>query len=198
MDHKGNAAHIVQFDVIARESTRLGLIMRKIPIVLGGILFAVAGYTTLVIAAMTQKPFEHLLVCADAGGLNYPFSKNLCRFYLHNFRGSPEDIAILEKGIGASFVAQGSSPLSEREAILHDLIAKGLDINNLGMHHMTALHEAVLANAVDEVDLLLRNGANPNLKDEKFGLTSLELAEKLQRERTGGVDRGAIIRLLRG
>src|SRR5262245_22725558 len=108
--------------------------MRKSTLAAGILLFAFTSYTALIVTAMTQKPFEHLLVCADAGGLNIPFSKNMCRFYLHNFRGSTEDIAALENGIGASFIAQGTAPLPEREAILKDLIAKGLDINHIGVN----------------------------------------------------------------
>lgn len=172
--------------------------MRKSTLAAGVLLLAFAGYAALIVTAMTQKPFEHLLVCADAGGLNIPLSKQMCRFYLRNFRGSPDDIAALESGIGASFIAQGKSPLPEREAILKDLTAKGLDVNHIGVNGMTALHEAVLANAIDEVDLLIRNGANPAIKDKKYGLTPLELAEKLQKEHADSGDRGAIIKMLRG
>jgi len=146
--------------------------------------------------AIANQSIEELLLCTDTGGLRVPFSKELCRNYLFAFRGTPKDIEALHQGIGASFVVQGQSSESEREEILKFLVAKGLDVNHGDTHGLTPLHGAVLANSASEVEMLLRSGANARLKDEKFGLSSLELAVKLQSVGKP-TDRQAVIVLLR-
>jgi hypothetical protein len=157
---------------------------------------AFAGYAGLSVYAIMDQEIESLLVCADSGGFKIPFSKNICRAYLFNFRGTKLDIADLEKGVGASFVVRGESPVLEREAVLKYLLGKNLNIDNIGMHQFSALHEAVIVNSTEEVEILLRNGADTNIKDKKYGLTPLELAVKLQGEGTPGVDRKPVITLL--
>lgn len=154
-------------------------------------------YLGLAVYVITKQGPEELLICADQGGFKIPFSREICRGYLFTFRGSQQDIDALHQGIGASFPVQGESSEAEREQILKFLISKGLDINRIDMHQLTPLHGAVLENSADEVGMLLRNGANPNLKDKKFGLTPLELALKLDRENKLPRDRQAVISLLR-
>lgn len=159
--------------------------------------FIVTGYIGLSVYAITKQDVEELLICADQGGFKIPFSREICRGYLFTLRGSQEDIDFLHQGIGASFPVQGESSVAEREQVLKYLISKGLDVNHIDMHQLTPLHGAVLANSADEVGMLLRNGANPDLKDRKFGLTPLELALKLDRENKLPEDRRAVISLLR-
>ena len=161
-----------------------------------GLLFA--GYASLFMYTVTKQDAESLLVCADTDDVFIiPFAKNICRAYLFTLRGTQQDIDFLHGGIGASSVVQGESSVAKREQILKFLISKGLDVNRIDMHQLTPLHGAVLANSVDEVEILLRNGASPNLKDKKFGLTPLELALKLDRENKLPEDRRAVISLLR-
>lgn len=159
--------------------------------------FIVTGYVGLSVYVITKQEIEQVLLCVDQGGLKIPFSKALCREYFFTFRGSYEDIDALHKGVGASFVVQGKSAVSEREQVLKYLISKGLDVNHIDMHQLSPLHGAVLSNSADEVEMLLRNGASINLKDQKFGLTPLELALKLQGEDKLTSDRQAVIAPLR-
>ena len=170
--------------------------MRKVRIapLIGFILVSYIGLSIYVIA---KQGTEELLLCVDNGGVKIPFSKYLCREYLFNVRGSQQDIDTLHRGIGASFVIQGKSTPPEREQVLKYLITKGLDVNHIDMHQLSPLHGAALANSVDEVEMLLRNGANTDLKDKKFGLTPLELALKLQSEDKLQSDRQAVISLLK-
>lgn len=154
------------------------------------------GYVTLALWAVARQEIEPLLVCADSGGLNVPFSKNICRAYLFNFRGTKQDISELQQGSGPSFAVQGESSLQEREQILKFLVNKGMNINGIGMHQLTALHEAVLANSDEEIEMLLRNGADAALRDKKFGLTPLELAISLEQDGAPGIDRKPVIVLL--
>lgn len=162
--------------------------------IVGFLLFVYIGLSTY---AISTQGIEDLLLCADRGGLKIPFSKQLCRKYLLNFRGSREDIDTLQQGIGALFVTQGESTTSERTELLKFLVGKGLDVNRAGMDRLLPLHGAVLANSADEVKILLGNGANPALKDNRFELTPLELALKLQSEDKTPNDRSAVIAILR-
>lgn len=161
--------------------------------IIGLAAFSYIGLSGYVIA---KQGAEELLLCADKGGLHIPFSKELCRNYLFAFRGSQQDIDALHQGIGASFVIQGESPAPEREKVLKFLIGKGLDVNRIDMHQLTALHSAVIADAAEEVDMLLRNGASINVTDKRFGLTPLELALKLKNEGRLPMDGQAVIPLL--
>ena len=168
---------------------------KKIAASIAGILLFV--YLGLSIYVISMQGIEDLLLCADRGGVKVPFSKQLCRKYLLNFRGSTEDINTLQQGIGALFVTQGESTTFERTELLRFLIGKGLEVNRAGMDRLLPLHGAVLANSADEVKILLGNGANPTLKDNRFELTPLELALKLQREYKTPNDRSAVIAILR-
>ncbi len=160
----------------------------------GFLLFVYIGLSTY---AISTQGIEDLLLCADRGGLKIPFSKQLCRKYLFNFRGSREDVDTLQQGVGALFVTQGESTTSERTELLKFLVGKGLDVNRAGMDRILPLHGAVLANSADEVKILLGNGANPALKDNRFELAPLELALKLQSEDKTPNDRSAVIAILR-
>lgn len=169
--------------------------MKRIIAVCIGVLAAVyVGFSAYVV---TNQDIEKLLICADDGGIVIPYSKAICRSYLFAFRGSRQDIDDLHGGIGASFVVQGKSPASEREAVLGFLIKHGLDVNRIDVHQLTPLHGAVLANSPEEVAMLLRNGARADVKDKKFGLTPLEFASQLQSDGKIHADRSAVIILLK-
>lgn len=173
----------------------MGLAMRKRYLfLLAGI--SLAAYLALSSLFVTSQTIESLLICADKGGDHIPFSKKVCRVYLFNFRGNSNDIDSLHKGIGASFVVQGESTPREREEVLRYLLEKNLNINNIGMNALTPLHEAVLANSVEEVEMLLRNGADRSRKDKKYVLTPLELAVTLQSDSSKNIDRREVIALL--
>ncbi|HWV16862.1 MAG TPA: ankyrin repeat domain-containing protein [Cellvibrio sp.] len=169
--------------------------MRKIVVaLLAG--FVLVGYVSLFIHVLVNQGIEELLICADRGGLKIPFSKSLCREYLFAARGTKQDVDVLHQGVGAAFVTQGESPVSEREQVLKYLIGKGLDVNRIDMHQLSPLHGAVLANSAEEVKMLLLNGVNINLKDHQFELTPLEFALKLQSENSLQKDRSEVVFLL--
>jgi len=145
---------------------------------IGGAL--IIGYVGLSAYVVSRQDIESLLVCAEQGGLKIPYAKSICRAYLSAARGTPDDIEALQRGVGATFVVQGSASSEEKEQLLVLLISKGLDVNHIDMRGSTPLHAAVLAGAEDEVDLLLNHGARIDLKDAATGLTAPELALKLQ------------------
>jgi len=171
--------------------------MTRRRLILGAVAFVALAYAGLSTYVISNQSIEHLLLCADSGGLKVPFSKAVCRNFLFAFRGTQSDIEALHRGTGASFVVQGESTEDRREQVLKFLVAKGLDVNREDMHRLTPLHGAVLTNSSVEVGMLLRNGADPRLQDKRFGLTPLELAFKLQSERSEE-DRQGVIVLLKG
>lgn len=162
------------------------------------IALAAAVYLGLSAHAIVRQDIQDLLLCADQGGLKIPLSRRLCRDYLFAFRGTAEDIAMLHQGVGASFVLQGRAPLAERERLLEFLIGQGLDVNRIDRHKLRPLHAAVLSNSPEEVAVLLRHGARPELPDERHGQTPLELALALERDERRQAGREDLITLLRG
>lgn len=143
---------------------------------------ALAVYSVASAYVITRQGIEPLLICADSGGLKVPFSKELCRTYLHTARGTPQDISDLQNGIGASFVVQGESSTKERLDLLIFLKGKGLDLNLAGANQLPPLHASIVANRPEEVKLLLQAGASTGIKDTQFNLLPVEFAEKLQNE----------------
>lgn len=168
--------------------------MKKLSAVLA---FLFCVYAALAAYVITSQGIQQLLVCADAGGLKVPYSKQICRAYLFIFRGSKQDIDALEKGAGALFVIQGESTTEEREEILKFLVSKGLDVNRASDMQLSPLHGAVLANSAEEVKLLLDHGANPKVNDDKVGATALEFALRLQSDAKSPSDYDEVIALLR-
>jgi len=160
------------------------------------IAIAATVYVGLSAHVILRQDIQDLLVCADQGGLKIPLSRSLCRKYLFAFRGTPEDIAMLHQGVGTSFVLQGHAPLAKRERTLDFLVGKGLDVNRIDMHKLRPLHAAVLSNAPEEV-VLLRHGARPELPDERYGQTPLELALALERDERRQAGREDLIAMLR-
>ena len=119
-----------------------------------------------------------------------PFSSDLCTTYLFIFRGSQADIKDLYKIGGASGVIHSSASGNpdpegaKNEQILQYLVRKGLDVNaSIVGSQTTALHLAVGDNRDDLVKMLLRYGADINVKDKGgIGLTPLELVLELEKE----------------
>lgn len=142
--------------------------------------------------ALTSQNIEQLLVCTSSA---YAPVNLICREYLLNFRGTPADINLLHKGIGASFILNSDLDFQKKKETLEYLISKGLDINHLDMHRSFPLHNAVLINSAEAVEFLLSHGADPTVKDMRpnSGLTPIELALKIEATKK---DRSAIIRLL--
>ncbi len=132
-----------------------------------------------------------------------PFSPKLCDIYLKNYRGNAEDIEYLNATAGAYNVARensaGESGLRNRAKNVENLqflITKGLDVNaktdyakvskiNADVQiHVTPLYLAVASKDLEAVQILLDNGADPNIKDDR-GLSVLEMAIKIQEARMG-------------
>ena len=70
------------------------------------------------------------------------------------------------------------------------LLQRGAKINSRGFEGHTALHEAAFFNRLEMAELLLSNGADPNLKDDA-GKTPMDLAHL-----AGKNDRIPLINLL--
>jgi hypothetical protein len=163
--------------------------IRKFILWTGGLIAAlVVVIAGLVAYAISTQSMTELVFKADNDGNR--MIQRLVRFYLWNFRGSPEDLRELEFNRGAALLlerVEGDPPklisLTERELLIKHLMTKGLDINSkagLDGYGFTPLHSAVLGRQEPEALLLLRLGARTDIKDDRYKLTALELAQHLQ------------------
>ncbi|WP_028455958.1 ankyrin repeat domain-containing protein [Chitinilyticum litopenaei] len=134
-------------------------------LLIGGLAAAAGCYLAGAAYTVSQLDIEEALVCADEGSLLIPAAQQICRSYVLALRGTPEDIAELHAGIGAGFVVQGSASAADKAEMLAFLQARGLDINRPDVRGMLPLHASILAGRPDEVALLLKQGANPSLKN---------------------------------
>ncbi|MDI1308723.1 MAG: hypothetical protein PSV17_04725 [Methylotenera sp.] len=130
-----------------------------------------------------------------------PFSPSLCDIHLKKYRGNAEDIGYLNATAGAYNIAsenEGAGGLRNRRKNIENLqflISKGLDVNaktdyskvlktNTDVKiQVTSLYLAVASHDLEAVQMLLDNGANPNIKGGIMGLTPLEMAIKLEEAR---------------
>lgn len=131
-----------------------------------------------------------------------PFSPTLCDIHLKKYRGTAEEIAYLNATAGAYSIAgenSGGNGLRNRAKNVENLkflISKGLDVNAKTDYakvsksftgskiHVTPLYLAVGSKDLEVVQILLDNGANPTIKDDR-GLTVLETAIKIEEARNG-------------
>jgi hypothetical protein len=131
-----------------------------------------------------------------------PFSPIICDIHLKKYRGTAEEIAYLNAMAGVYSIAgenSGGNGLRNRAKNVENLkflISKGLDVNAKTDYakvsksfagskiHVTALYLAVGLKDLEVVQILLDNGANPNIKDD-WGLTPLERAIKIEEARNG-------------
>jgi hypothetical protein len=131
-----------------------------------------------------------------------PFSPTLCDIHFKKYRGNAEDIGYLNATAGAYNVARenrGENGLRSRRKNVENLeflISKGLDVNaktdfakvsktNADVKmHVTSLFLAVASKDLEVTQILIDNGADPNIKDD-WGMTALEMAVKLEESRSG-------------
>lgn len=150
---------------------------------------AVYGY----FVANSLKDFELLLMCSQ--GRDKLIPKSLCQAYLFNFRGNPNEIADLNRGIGIVWALSATNS-DDKNSLFKFLLKKGVDINSLDERSgVSALHAMVLENDLQAVALLLKNGANPSIQEVNHGKTPLQFA--LDRiGKPNEPDRSAIISFL--
>lgn len=147
------------------------------------------------VTAKTLANFEALLICSQ--GLDSMIPKSLCQTYLFKFGGKPDEIAALNQGAGVGWVIDAEDD-EDRKKLVDFLLEKGVDINAMDRRSgLTILHGVVLENNLAAVELLLRNGASPMVKDREKRRIPLEFALDLA-GKPNQPDRTAIIRLLEG
>jgi ankyrin repeat protein len=137
---------------------------------------------------------QHLILCSfGEGGTRIPM--DICEYYMINHRITEDDIRNLSRGSGLDYILNGQNP--DKYKIAEVFISKGLSVN--GVNHnsengITPLHAAVLDNDPERTRFLLDQGADTSIVSEGYGMTPLELAEKL--DKTGSEDRNRIIEML--
>lgn len=167
--------------------------VKKTALWTGALVFSSILGLWVYLATTTMANFEFLLLCSQ--GKDELVPKSLCQTYLLNFRGTPEEIATINQGAGIRWGTDAKT-IDDREKLVKFLLKKGVDINAIDRRSgLSALHAAVLENNIAVVNILLRNGANPAVKDRTYGKTPLEFALELQ-NRPNQPDRAAVIKLL--
>ena len=143
--------------------------------------------------SMASSDIEDLIICASHDNAHY-IPQSLCKTYLFNHRGTPEDIQYLESHSGLSFVF-GLRNEKDKLQMLDFLVSKKIDINKISaIDGMAPLHAAVMDNNVDLVKKLLQYGADKSVISPTLNATPLQLAIKLQEKKQG--DLSKIIELL--
>lgn len=141
----------------------------------------------------TIADFELLLLCSQ--GKEEWIPKSVCQHYLFAFRGSPDEVAHLNQGVGIRW-ATDAEKTEDQMKLMNFLLEKGVDIDAIDRRsEISALHAAVLENNPPVVELLLRNGASQSVRDRVSGRTPLEMARDLS-SKPNQPDRAEIIKLL--
>ena len=160
----------------------------------GGIFLAVVG---LMFYVMTQMEIEHLISCsANKGGTRIPSS--FCKYYLINYRINEKSINELKEGVGLGYVLSVEKDFSEYE-MTKIFIVNGLGVNSVNHYgdvNLTPLQSAVLDNDVRGVKFLIKQGADVHIKNERYGMTALEMARKFHKEESKLQNRSEIIQIL--
>lgn len=134
---------------------------------------AVAGIYSYFVAS-TFGNLDFLLLCSQGKEALIP--KRACQAYLFRFGGSPSEISDINRGAGVLWALSAEST-DDKIKLLRFLLQKGVNIDALDERSgVSALHAMVIENDVEGVDLLLKNGANPVVRDRMSGKTPLEFA----------------------
>ena len=116
----------------------------------------------ILLYVLTAQDIESLLTCATSDNTR-DWAKPVCRYYVLNYRGTKEDIATLERGVGLAYV------FGNKDYIFEDfLINKGIDINKISpVNGLTPLHSAVIENNAELTKYLLEHGASVTIQAHK-------------------------------
>lgn len=149
--------------------------MKKIII---SILFIIIVFFASVISSLNNYDIEEVIICS-INNESHLIPSNVCELYLHEYRGAKDDIALLKKRSGLSFVFDVVDK-NKRTQLLDFLLLKGSDIDGLSnVDGLTPLHAAILLNDIELLNYLLMNDANPLVKDRDNSLTSKQFLELL-------------------
>jgi hypothetical protein len=159
-------------------------------IVLAIVIIAPVSWVGFTIYAMTTFDIETLMTYATSDdNCRIPYCNKPVEYYTLHFRGTKEDVAKLEQGIGLSYVFSDSK---KRSTFLNFLLDKGVNINKVSpLDGTTPLHAAVLQNDPELVKFLLDHGADPTIRKAKDNssftefdnMTPLEMLEKMVQNR---------------
>lgn len=115
---------------------------------------------------------------------------------LYAFHPTDDEVQQLNAEAGARYAALYPDE-SQAKALLEHFLENGVDVNAIDTatgSGVSALHSAVLDRNPFAVELLLENGANPEIESEQ-GRTPLEFARLLQ-DKGAGADIDKIISIL--
>lgn len=165
--------------------------MKKLLFILLLALLTTAG---IGIYSMTRYNIEALIVCASNEKASY-LPSFVCENYLYDYRGHPVDIAFLNGRTGLNFLANIENT-QIRQHLFEFFIRRGMNINaTSNVDGLTPLHAAVLLNDPDLAKLLLKMGANTQVRERTNGFTPLEFLIQMD-VNLPGIDRSRLKQVL--
>jgi len=151
---------------------------------------------SLAVYTMATLNIQQLIICSTNEDAMY-IPKDVCKFYLHNFRENSEDIVYLENSSGIAYLFE-IDPAEIKYELLEFFIKNGADVNHLNViDGLTPLNTSILLNDYDLTKYLLLKGANPLLKEKNSGMTAYQFIELLSSNESKNIkDRSKIQTLL--
>ena len=132
-------------------------------------------YVGLAVYVLQTAEIEELMVSTSPGAVHIP--PKVVREWIFAFRGAAEDVERFHASIGIAWIF--ASPRQDWDKMASFWLGKGVDINHRDPRTLlTALQGTALAGESEQVEFLLKLGADPMVRDPKRGFTALELAER--------------------
>jgi len=133
---------------------------------------------------MTQNNIEELIVCATDDKASY-IPAIVCETYLLNYRGHGADLQYLKTRTGLNFLTN-IEDVSIRNQLFKFFIGRGMNINAVSpVDGLTPLHAAVLLNDSELARFLIKQGANPRVREKNSALTPLEYLDLMNAQYPG-------------
>lgn len=167
--------------------------MKKILLLVSTISLVVVS---LAIYAMVTLNIQQLIICAsDESGYYIP--KNICKYYMYNYRGDDKDILLLENSSGISYLFETKDE-SEKYKQIEFFLEKGTNINHTSkLNGLSPLHTAILLNDSKLVKFLLIKKADPLQAESNNNMSSYEYVDFLiLNEKRKSVNRDKIKKIL--
>ncbi len=168
-------------------------------ILLALVIIIPASWISLIIYFMVTDHLPGLMICATSETACGHIPNGVVEYYILHFRGTKEDIADLEQGVGLSVVFNDPQT---RAKFLNFLVEKGINVNIVSpMTGYAPLHIAAASDEPELVTFLLAHGADPTIKTKKNdapeldNLTALELVEGMSRSKPE-TDRSKVKKIL--
>lgn len=105
--------------------------------------------------------------------------QRICKWTLFTFYGNKKKISSLEEQSGLNFIIAYQTPINLE--IFEWLLDNGADINCISpIDSLPPLHAALLFDNVELVELIMKRGADPSVREKRKNMTACEFLELLR------------------